>query len=166
MKRGSFSVLYTSQLTVRTPSPIQPTLSPEKSPHNRCHESSRPLNPPSAQADDIIIRTKSHVMLSIKIMSRLASTSRFSARFPGYNEPVELAPRAVEGGGLRFRTSVVFCATVGNDDHHDVPIGPKHTRRPACVEGEEGGQRGKQFSMNTGMQISWCISSEVTTLTC
>jgi hypothetical protein len=94
----SFSVLYTSQLTVRTPSPIQPTLSPEKSPHNRCHESSRPLNPPSAQADDIIIRTKSHVMLSINIMSRLASTSRFSARFPGYNEPSNW-PRGCSNGG-------------------------------------------------------------------
>jgi hypothetical protein len=86
MKRGSFSVLYTSQLTVRTPSPIQPT-SPEKSPH---HSMSRELTTPKPtlpQADDIIItRTKSHVMFSIKIMSRLASTSRLSARFPGYNE--------------------------------------------------------------------------------
>jgi hypothetical protein len=138
MKRGSFSVLYTSQLTVRTPSPIQPT-SPEKSPHNRCHESLRPLNPPSAQADDIIIRTKSHVMLSIKIMSRLASTSRFSARFPGYNEPVELAPWDLSDGGegLRFRALLVFCATVENDDHHDVP---KHIR--GTVGEKRGFQRG------------------------
>jgi hypothetical protein len=106
-------VLYTSQLTVRTPSPIQPT-SPEKSPH---HSMSRELTTPKPtlpQADDIIItRTKSHVMFSIKIMSRLASTSRLSARFPGYNE-LSNWPRGRSKGGLRFRVSLVFCATVGN----------------------------------------------------
>lgn len=107
------------QLTVRVvPSPThfepKPT-SPEKSPRQSMSRELTTPKPTLPQADDIIIiRTKSHVMLSIKIMSRFASTLPVLGSLPRTRRAVELAPWAFEREGLRRRALLVFCATVGN----------------------------------------------------
>lgn len=92
-------------------------------------------------------------------MSRFASTFRLSARFLKASADWPRAPWAFERGTPSLCTSRLL-------RHRWIMTIIMTFRNTQGGPWERGGSRSKQFSMDTGVQISWCVSSDGTTLTC